>query len=78
LAVAVLGFFVITFDAVVVNVALSTLRDDLGGAAAAAMMPSSMALVGQAYPDPVKRARAVGIWRWAEPPPAPPGPCSGG
>jgi EmrB/QacA subfamily drug resistance transporter len=32
------------------------------GSAAAAMMPSSMALIGQAYPDPIKRARAVALW----------------
>ncbi|MDQ3825135.1 MAG: DHA2 family efflux MFS transporter permease subunit [Actinomycetota bacterium] len=129
LAAAVLGFFVITLDAVVVNVALESIRGELGGgitglqwvvdgytllfaalllsagslsdrfgarqafgaglalfvvasaacglaptvellivarlfqgAAAAVMMPSSMALIGQAYPDPVKRARAVAVW----------------
>ena len=129
LTAAVLGFFVITLDAVVVNVALPSIRHDLGGgmaglqwvvdgytlmfaalllstgavsdrvgarrafgsglagfvtastlcglapslgvlvaarfvqgSAAAAMMPSSMALIGQAYPDPVKRARAVAVW----------------
>ncbi len=129
LVTALLGFFVITFDAVVVNVALPSIRADLGGgmaglqwvvdgytllfaalllsagaltdrlgarrafgagvfvfvlasaacglapslgglvaarfvqgAAAAVMMPSSMALLGQAYPDPVKRARAVALW----------------
>jgi MFS transporter, DHA2 family, methylenomycin A resistance protein len=129
LATAVLGFFVVTLDAVVVNVALPAIRDDLGGgiaglqwvvdgytlmfaalllsagsltdrfgarrvfgagvvgfvlasvacglapgmgalvaarlvqgAAAAVMMPSSMALIGQAYPDPGKRARAVAVW----------------
>jgi MFS transporter, DHA2 family, methylenomycin A resistance protein len=32
------------------------------GSAAAAMMPSSMALVSHAYPDPVRRARAVALW----------------
>ena len=26
------------------------------------MMPASMALIGQAYPDPVGRARAIAIW----------------
>jgi len=129
LAAAVLGFFVVTLDAVVVNVALPSMRRDLGGgitglqwvvdgytlmfaalllsagslsdrlgarrafgaglavfvlasaacglapgmaalvaarfvqgAAAAAMMPSSMALIGQAYPDPVRRGRAVAVW----------------
>jgi MFS transporter, DHA2 family, methylenomycin A resistance protein len=129
LAAAVLGFFVVTLDAVVVNVALPAVRSELGGgitglqwvvdgytlafaalllsagalsdrigarrafglglvvfvaasvacglaptigalvaarfvqgAAAAAMMPSSMALLGQAYPDPVERARAVAMW----------------
>jgi DHA2 family methylenomycin A resistance protein-like MFS transporter len=129
LAAAVLGFFVITLDAVVVNVALPSIRQELGGgitglqwvvdgyvlmfaallmsagsltdrtgarrtfgiglavfvlasaacglapglgalvgarfvqgAAAAVMMPSSMALIGPAYPEPVKRARAVAVW----------------
>jgi DHA2 family methylenomycin A resistance protein-like MFS transporter len=33
----------------------------LQGAAAAMLMPSSMALIGQAYPNPVKRARAVAM-----------------
>ncbi|MFN2536445.1 MAG: MFS transporter [Pseudonocardiaceae bacterium] len=32
------------------------------GTAAAVIMPSSMALIGQAYPDPVRRARAVAVW----------------
>ncbi|HKU09887.1 MAG TPA: MFS transporter [Sinomonas sp.] len=129
LMASVLGFFVITLDAVVVNVALPTMRTDLGagmtglqwivdgytlafaalllssgafsdrlgarrafgvgvavfvaaslacglapglgalvaarfvqGAAAAVMMPASMALIGQAFPDPIRRARAVAIW----------------
>src|SRR3954447_6758029 len=31
LGAALLGFFVVTFDAVVVNVALPSIRDDLGG-----------------------------------------------
>src|SRR5438270_8740896 len=129
LAAAVLGFFVITLDAVVVNVALPSIRRELGagmtglqwvvdgytlmfaalllsagalsdrvgarrafaaglamfvvasaacglapslaalvvarfvqGAAAAVMMPSSMALIGQAYPDQRRRAGAVAAW----------------
>jgi EmrB/QacA subfamily drug resistance transporter len=129
LAAALLGFFVVTLDAVIVNVALPDIRRDLAGgmsgsqwvvdgytlmfaalllwagslsdrlgarrafgaglvvfvlasaacglasslpalvaarfvqgSAAAAMMPSSMALVSQAYPDPVRRARAVALW----------------
>jgi DHA2 family methylenomycin A resistance protein-like MFS transporter len=129
LPAAVLGFFVVTFDAVVVNVALPSIGGQLGGgmaglqwvvdgytllfaalllssgaisdrigarrafgvgmgafvvasvacgcaptitvlvaarfvqgAAAALIMPSSMALIGQAYPDPVRRARAVAVW----------------
>jgi MFS transporter, DHA2 family, methylenomycin A resistance protein len=32
------------------------------GAAAAALMPSSMALISHAYPDPVRRGRAVALW----------------
>jgi EmrB/QacA subfamily drug resistance transporter len=129
LAAALLGFFVVTLDAVIVNVVLPDIRQDLAGGmsglqwvvdgytlmfaalllsagslsdragacrafgtgmavfvlasaacglaptlpalvaarfgqgtAAAAMMPSSMALITHAYPDPVRRARAVALW----------------
>jgi EmrB/QacA subfamily drug resistance transporter len=129
LAAALLGFFVVTLDAVIVNVALPDIRRELAGGmsglqwvvdgytlmfaalllsagslsdragagrafgagmivfvlasaacglapslpalvaarfvqgtAAAAMMPSSMALLSHAYPDPVRRARAVALW----------------
>lgn len=129
LAAAVLGFFVVTLDAVVINVTLPTIRTDLGGGvaglqwvvdgytlmcaalllsagslsdriggrrafgagmvvfvlasvacglapglgalivarfvqgtAAASMMPSSMALIRQAFPDTKARGRAVGVW----------------
>ncbi|MER7795585.1 MFS transporter [Streptomyces sp. NPDC097640] len=129
LAAAVLGFFVITLDATIVNVALPSIRDALGGGitglewlvdaytlmfaalllsagalsdrigarkafagglslfivasvacglapslpvliatrvvqgiGAAVTMPTSMALVRQAFPDPARRARAVGVW----------------
>ncbi|MFC1407377.1 MULTISPECIES: MFS transporter [Streptacidiphilus] len=129
LAAALLGFFVITLDALVVNVALPSVRQDLGGgitglqwvldgytlifaalllsagslsdrigarrafalglavfvaasavcglapslpvliaarmvqgAGAAAVMPTSLALIREAYPDPVRRGRAVALW----------------
>ncbi|MER6979620.1 DHA2 family efflux MFS transporter permease subunit, partial [Streptomyces carpinensis] len=129
LAAAVLGFFVITLDATIVNVALPPIRDALGGGitglqwvvdgytlmfaalllsagalsdrigarrafagglilfviasaacglapslpvlvaarmvqgiGAAVTMPTSMALVRHAFPDPARRARAVGVW----------------
>jgi MFS transporter, DHA2 family, methylenomycin A resistance protein len=129
LAAALLGFFVVTLDAVIVNVALPAVRRDLAGgisglqwvvdgytlmfaalllsagslsdrigarrafgtgmvlfviasagcglapslpalvvarlvqgSAAAALMPASMALLSQAYPDPMRRARALGMW----------------
>ena len=129
LSAALLGFFVVTLDAVVVNVTLPAIRGDLGGGvaglqwvvdgytlmfaallltagslsdrlgakrafgsglavfilasvacglaptlgfliaarfvqgtAAAAMMPASMALIRQAFPDPKARGRAIGIW----------------
>ncbi|MDY7100672.1 MAG: MFS transporter [Actinomycetota bacterium] len=129
LVVAVLGFFVVTLDAVVVNVALPSIREDTGsgiaglqwvvdgytlafaalllwggalsdrigarrafaagmamfavasaacgaapdlvslvaarvvqGGAAAVMMPASMSLIRAAYPDPDRRAWAIGIW----------------
>ncbi|HXZ70955.1 MAG TPA: DHA2 family efflux MFS transporter permease subunit [Streptosporangiaceae bacterium] len=145
LAAAVLGFFMITLDAVVVNVALPSIRANLGGgitglqwvvdgytltfaalllstgslsdrfgarrafgtglavfvlasaacglapaigalvaarfvqgAAAAVMMPSSMALIGQAYLDPVRRARAVAVWAMGGAVAASAGPLLGG
>ncbi|MDQ3900684.1 MAG: DHA2 family efflux MFS transporter permease subunit, partial [Actinomycetota bacterium] len=129
LAVAALGFFVVTLDAFVANVALPAIRTDLGGgvtgsqwvidgytlmfaalllsagalsdrfgarqafgaglalfvaasaacglapvfgvlivgrlaqgAGAAVMMPASLALIREAYPDAHKRARAIAIW----------------
>jgi len=129
LAAAVLGFFMITLDAVIVNIALPSIRHEFGGgitglqwvvdgytlmfaalllsagslsdrvgarrafaaglsvfiaasaacglapslnalvaarfvqgAAAAVMMPASMALISQAYAGPVRRARAVAVW----------------
>ena len=129
LAAALLGFFVVTLDAVIVNVALPAVGRDLAGgisglqwvvdgytlmfaalllsagslsdrigarrafgagmvlfviasaacglasslpvlvaarlvqgAAAAVLMPASMALLSQAYPDPARRARALGMW----------------
>jgi MFS transporter, DHA2 family, methylenomycin A resistance protein len=129
LTAALLGFFVVTLDAVIVNVALPDIRRDMAGSmsglqwvvdgytlmfaalllsagslsdragarrsfgagmtvfvlasaacglapslptlvasrfvqgtAAAAMMPSSMALISHAYPDPGSRARAVALW----------------
>jgi len=129
LAAALLGFFVVTLDAVIVNVALPDIRRELSGgmsglqwvadgytlmfaalllsagwlsdrigarrafgagmvlfviasagcglapslpvlvaarlvqgSAAAALMPTSMALLSQAYLDPARRARALGMW----------------
>jgi MFS transporter, DHA2 family, methylenomycin A resistance protein len=145
LAAAVLGFFVVTLDATVVNVALPSVRADFGsgisglqwvvdgytlmfaalllsagalsdrigarrafgagvlgfvaasaacgfapslgmlvaarlmqGAAAAVMMPSSMALIGQAFPDPVRRARAIGMWALGGAAASSAGPVTGG
>jgi MFS transporter, DHA2 family, methylenomycin A resistance protein len=48
------------------------------GAAAAAMMPSSMALVSHAYPDPVRRARAVALWSMGGVAASTSGPIAGG
>ncbi|MEV6589509.1 MFS transporter [Streptomyces acidicola] len=129
LTAAVLGFFIITIDALGLNVALPAIRDDLGGgitglqwvvdgytlmfaalllsagalsdrigarqalgaglivfvatsaacglapnlgvlvaarllqgAGAAVMLPATLALIRQAYPDPVRRARAISVW----------------
>lgn len=129
LSAALLGFFMVTLDAVVVNVTLPAIGSDLGGgvvglqwvvdgytlmfaallltagslsdrlgakrafgsglavfilaslgcglapalgfliaarfvqgAAAAAMMPASMALIRHAFPDPKARGRAIGVW----------------
>jgi DHA2 family methylenomycin A resistance protein-like MFS transporter len=129
LAVALLGFFVITLDALVINVALPAIERDLGGGmkgllwvvdgytlmfaalllfagtlsdrigarqaygaglaifvaasvacalapalgvlvaarfvqgtGAAVMLPASLAMIREAYTDPVKRARAIALW----------------
>jgi DHA2 family methylenomycin A resistance protein-like MFS transporter len=145
LAAAVLGFFVITLDALVVNVALPDVRDDLGGGmtglqwvvdgytlmfaalllsagsfsdrmgahrafgtgltvfiaasaacglapnlavlvaarlvqgvGAAMMMPSSLTLIREAYPDPVKRGRAIAWWTISGSVAAAAGPVAGG
>lgn len=145
LLAALLGFFVITLDAVVVNVALPTLGHELGatitglqwvvdgytlafaalllsagaltdrlgakrafglgvgifvlaslacglapnlgsliaarfaqGAGAAVMMPSSMALIRQAYADPVKQVHAVALWAMGGSVAATSGPVIGG
>ncbi|WP_436851144.1 MFS transporter [Streptomyces asoensis] len=145
LAAAVLGFFVITLDATIVNVALPSIRDALGGGitglewvvdaytlmfaalllsagalsdrigarrafagglslfivasvacglapsepaliaarvvqgiGAAVTMPTSMALVRQAFPDPARRARAVAVWAMGGAVAAAAGPVLGG
>ena len=142
LAAALLGFFMVTLDAVIVNVALPDIRQDLASgitglqwvvdgytlmfaalllsagslsdrigarrafgaglvlftlasaacglapslaalvaarfvqpAAAAAMMPASLALVTHAYPDPARRARRWRCGRWAGLLLPPPGRC---
>ena len=129
ITIASLGFFLITLDISIVNVALAQIRDELGGgtvgqqwiidgytllfaslllfagnlsdrigakrslalgitvfavtsgvcavapsagwliaarcaqgAGAAIMLPASMALVREAFPDPARRARALGVW----------------
>lgn len=129
LLAALLGFFIITLDALVVSVALPSIRDDLGGGVAglqwvvdgytlpfaallllagvlsdrlgakrafgiglvvftlsslacglapsltlliaarfakgigaALMTPASLALIGEAFPNPSEKARAVGLW----------------
>jgi EmrB/QacA subfamily drug resistance transporter len=48
------------------------------GTAAAMMMPSSMTLIGQAYPDPARRARAVAVWAMGASVAAASGPVLGG
>jgi len=145
LVAAVLGFFVITLDALVVAVALPDIRDDLGGGiaglqwvidgytllfaalllfagsltdrvgarrafgtgmavfvaasaacglapnlavlivarqvqgtGAALMMPSSLTLIRQAYPDPAARGRAIAWWTISGSVAAAAGPVSGG
>ena len=145
LTASVLTFFVITLDAVVVNVALPEVRRDLGGgitglqwvvdgytvmfaalllsagaltdragartamagstvvflassvvcgfapgivalvaarfvqgAAAAVLMPASMALLSGAYPDPAARTRAIGTWAFGAAVASTSGPLVGG
>ena len=48
------------------------------GAAAAVMMPSSMALVGRAFADPARRARAVVLWAMGGAAASSAGPVTGG
>lgn len=145
LAAAVLGFFVITLDATIVNVALPAIRDDFGagmrglqwvldsytlmfaalllsagavsdrigahravgtgmavfvaasvacglapnvgvliaaravqGAGAATMLPASLSLIREAFPDPVRRARAIAVWTITGSVAAGAGPVAGG
>src|ERR1700722_16330138 len=145
LTAAVLGFFAITLDALVVNVALPSIRHDLGGgitglqwvldgytltfaalllsagsltdrvgarrpfatglavfvtasagcglapnlallvsarlvqgAGAAVMMPSSLTLIREAFPDQVMRGRAIAMWTIAGSVAAAAGPVAGG
>src|ERR1044072_6259780 len=71
LTAAVLGFFVITFDAVVVNVALPSIRRDLGagitclqwGVDGYTLMFAALLLSAGAFADRVgaRRAFAVGV-----------------
>jgi MFS transporter, DHA2 family, methylenomycin A resistance protein len=71
LAAAVLGFFVITLDAVVVNVALPSIRGDLGGGIAGlqwvvdgyTLMFAAMLLTAGALSDRIgaRRAFAAGL-----------------
>jgi EmrB/QacA subfamily drug resistance transporter len=71
LAAAVLGFFVITFDAVVVNVALPSIRGDFGGGIAGlqwvvdgyTLMFAALLLWAGAFADRAgaRRALAVGV-----------------
>ncbi|MEU1163806.1 MFS transporter [Streptomyces sp. NPDC005921] len=145
LGAAVLGFFVITLDALIVNVTLPAIRDDLGGgmtglqwvvdgytlmfaalllsagvvsdragahrafgrgmavfvlasaagglapnlallitarlvqgAGAAMMLPSSLTLIREAFPNPVRRGRAIAVWTIAGSVAAAAGPVAGG
>lgn len=145
LAAAVLGFFAVTLDALVVSVALPTIRGELGGgmsglqwvvdgytllfaalllssgalcdrlgarraygagvaafaatsaacglapslgvlvaarmaqgAAAAIMVPASLALIREAYPDQAQRARAVALWAMGGAVASAAGPVAGG
>src|SRR6201995_1019778 len=48
------------------------------GSAAAALMPASMALLSQAYPDPARRARALGMWAMGRAAASTAGPLLGG
>ncbi len=69
LAAAVLGFFVVTLDAVVVNVALPTIRADLGGDVAGlqwvvdgyTLMFAALLLSAGSFSDRVGARRAFGL-----------------
>jgi EmrB/QacA subfamily drug resistance transporter len=59
-----LGVFVVASAACGLAPGLGTLvlARLVQGGAAAVMMPASLALIGQAYPDPIRRGRAIAMW----------------
>src|SRR4051812_15726219 len=69
LAAAVLGFFVVTLDAVVVNVALSSIRDGLGGGITGlqwvvdgyTLMFAALLLLSGSLADRIGARRAFGL-----------------
>ncbi|MEP6665876.1 MAG: DHA2 family efflux MFS transporter permease subunit [Nocardioidaceae bacterium] len=69
LAAAVLGFFIVTFDAVVLNVSLPSIRNDLGGGIAGlqwvvdgyTLMFAALLLAAGAFSDRVGARRAFSI-----------------
>jgi len=82
LAAAVLGFFVITLDAVVVNVALPSIRADLGGGVTGlqwvvdgyTLMFAGLLLTAGALSDRVAPAApSPAAWRCSRPPRPPAG-----
>lgn len=66
LAAALLGFFVITLDAVVVNVALPAIRSDLGGGIRRIARPPSHLHTGDAQ-QPADRRRGCARDRSGQP-----------
>lgn len=61
-----LGLIIFTFSSIACGIAstlelLITARL-VQGAGAALMTPASLSLIGEAFPDPAKKARAIGLW----------------
>jgi len=84
LAVMCVGMFLVLLDVTVVNVALPSISAALvaaragQGMGAALLLPGSLAVIAEAFPERAARARALGIWAGVSSLALPAGPLLGG